>query len=175
MSKSTSDALNKFCARDAKSLEPKVGRKAKNDKPEFEFKKAAKRWLTANGFKCDVVESKAVWSKAAGDYLSGQARAGFSDLVGVTPYFGVACYIELKAPGKRSTLKPHQRDFLIGKIEAGAFGVCVDSVELLESLYSAWLNIRKSKVDLCVSADYLISWLPKIKELKDNLADITEA
>jgi hypothetical protein len=104
--------------------------------------------------------------------LAGQADAGFADCVGVTPYFGVAAYIELKAPGRRSTLKPHQRDFLLGKISMGAFAVCIDSVELLSETYNEWLALRTEKY-FDGAKQYLIGRLPKIKENTDNLADIT--
>lgn len=123
-----------------KQLKPKRT-KQKNSKPEFEFKKVAKRWLEDTGFSINVVESKAVWNHNAGGFIRGQTDAGFSDIVGVTPVRGVACYIELKAPGKRSTLKPHQFDFLVGKIDKFAFAICTDSLAHMEPLYNAWANL----------------------------------
>jgi hypothetical protein len=166
---STREALMRQQSREAKRS---VRRPRHNKKPEFEFKKIAVNWLADNDFKMNVVESKAVYNYAAGRYDHGQTEAGFSDLVGVTPYFGVACYIELKAPGKRSTLEIHQRDFLIDKIKVGAFCCCIDSVDILNEIYLGWLNLRKTQ-RFSVSKEWLINWLPKVKELTDNLADIT--
>lgn len=143
-------------------------RPRKNEKPEFEFKKVMVKWLSDNGWECDVVESKAVYNFAAGRYDHGQAEAGFSDIVGVVPWAGVGAFIELKAPGKRSTLKPHQRDFLLRKIKKGAFGVCVDSIEILSDTYKCWLALRKEGMNR-ESIVFLIECLPKIKEVDDTL------
>lgn len=136
---STKKALEKFLTRESK---PK--RVTKNGRPEFEFKKIAKAWLEANGFSINVVESKAVWSNAAGGYVRGQTDAGFSDIVGVTPVRGVACFIELKAPGKRGTLKPHQRDFLLEKINKHAFAICTDSIEHMKNTFQVWRHVVES-------------------------------
>ncbi len=148
-------------------------RPRKNLKPEFEFKKVAVAWLESNGWCVDIVESKAVYNFAAGRYDHGQAEAGFSDIVGVTPYFGVAAFIELKAPGKLRTLKPHQRDFLVKKINADAFAVCVDSVELLDDLYVGWKHCRETKAFEGAKI-YLKMNLPEVKELTDNFDDLLE-
>lgn len=157
---SAKDALNRFYEREAKRASRKP---RKNQKPEFEFKKVCKRWLDENGWCCDVVESKAVYNFEAGRYDHGQAEAGFSDIVGVTPYFGVAAFIELKAPGKRSTLKQHQRDFLLKKIEAGAFAVCIDSTELLDATFRTWCDLRQMR-KFERAKSYLVEQLPKVKE-----------
>jgi hypothetical protein len=134
---SAADALRKYYQRTANRTSG-AKPKRKNSKPEFELKKLVVKWLDEKSFSCDVVESKAVYCASAGRYLKGQAKAGFSDIVGVTPCRGVACYIELKAPGKLSTLKAHQRDFLIAKIEHMAFACVVDSVKSLSELYEKW-------------------------------------
>lgn len=169
---STRDALNRYFTREAK----KVSRtKRKNQKPEFEFKKLAVKWLAENGFECDVVESKGVYNFAAGRYDQGKAEAGFADIVGVSPYFGVACFIELKAPGKRYSLKVHQRDFLLRKIKAGAFAICADSTFYIDDIYKCWVALRReqNKFGLEASITFLVECLPKVKELTDNLSDIT--
>ncbi len=173
---SARDALNKFCERDAKKVAQKPKRKPYG-KPEFEFKKIAKAWLIENGFSVDVVESKAVYSHAAGRYLEGQANAGFSDIVGVTPYFGVAAYIELKAPQKRYTLKWHQHQFLVDKINRFAFAVCVDGIVGgkgdvgLQDTWLTWLDLRKAG-KLQESKIYLLMQLPAIKEPTDSFSDL---
>jgi len=152
-------------------VSPKKPR-TKNAKPEFELKKLIMKWLVDNGFNCNVVESKAVFSAAAGGYIRGQTDAGFSDIVGVCPYAGVACFIELKAPGKRSTLKEHQRQFLLDKARWFSFAVCVDSVELLNQTYREWVKLF-SKGQMQEARTYLVNALPKESvKGKDSLEDI---
>lgn len=88
-----------------------------------------------------VVESKAVYSVKSGRYLRGKAEHGHSDLSSVTPT-GIACFIEVKARGKRHTLRPSQWKFLMDRIEVGAFACCTDSAEMLESLYDEFEHRR---------------------------------
>jgi hypothetical protein len=143
---SAKDALYAYYSKQAKkSLKPR--RKSKNASPENDFKAEIVNWLESQNFLINVVESKAVYSVSAGRYLRGQTEAGFSDLVGVTPYRGVACFIELKAPGKRTTLREAQRAFLISKINHQAFAVCVDSIDSFRTVYVAWLDlIQKERI-----------------------------
>lgn len=165
---STLKALNRFCDREAK----RASRPSrKNNKPEFELKKKFIAWLDVNCFECDVVESKGVYNFAAGRYDHGQTKAGFSDIVGVTPYHGVACFIELKAPGKRGTLKSHQRDFLMRKIRREAFAVCTDSIEHFVEIYEVWRRLR-SQFKIKQAENFLMMSLPDVKSVTDNLDDI---
>lgn len=97
------------------------------------------QWLKDNDFSCHVIEAKATYNPKAGAYVSAPVIAGMPDVIGCTPD-GSACFIELKAPGRLNTLKPHQRAFLLKKLEYGCFAVVVDSVELLSKLYSEWLQ-----------------------------------
>jgi len=160
------NALTRFYK---KSLKQRT-RKTKNSKPEFEFKKTAKAWLESNGFSVNVVESKAVWNHNAGGYIRGQTDAGFSDIVGVTPVFGVACFIELKAPGRRSSLKPHQFDFLVGKIDKHAFAVCTDSVDHLDGIFKKWKSAFVSGLYMDAK-NILLNDLPRKKEIEIISAD----
>lgn len=154
---SARDALEKYSRRHAAGL----GRPTRqNSKPEFEVKKAAMAWLRTNGFSCQVVESKGVYSIEHGRYTSGQTKAGTSDLFGCGPG-GIAVYIELKAPGRRSTLKEHQRQFLIEKIQAGAFAVCADSVECLANAWEEFSHRRKMEPQLAKA--FLLRHLPPSK------------
>lgn len=157
------NALTRFYKKELSKTERRTKRKAKNNKPEFDFKKVAKDWLYNNGFSVNVVESKAVWNHQAGAFIRGQTDAGFSDIVGVTPVLGVACFIELKAPGKRSTLKDHQRDFLIEKIDKMAFSACTDSINHLESLFNKWKELFLSGLYM-EAKNLLLKDLPVKKE-----------
>ena len=143
----------------------------KRERPEKQVEKSVLEWCARSGFDISVVESKAVYSRSAGRYLRGQTEAGFSDLVGVTST-GRACFIELKAEGKRSTLKPHQYDFLLRKIKLGAFACCVDSVELIDSIYTRWLNIIDIEPETAKA--FLEDNLHKSKRTKEMFDDAAE-
>lgn len=129
--------------------------KKQNKSPEKLLEKQVLLWCRSKGWKVHVVEAKAVYSLAAGRYLNSQIAPGFSDIIGVMDN-GIFVAIELKAFGRRSTLRNNQRAFLEDCINHFGFGVCVDRVELLQEYYDTW---SKSP-----SKEYLISVLPKIKD-----------
>jgi len=126
----------------------------KNDKPEKALEKSVLAWASSRNLFLHVVESKAVYSASAGRYLRGQAEAGLPDLIGNV--LGLSVWIELKAKGRRGTLKEHQRAFLVRKIEQGCFACCVDSVDQLASLLSSYFNTPSSD-----RAQLLQNHLPK--------------
>ena len=124
--------IKKHCA-DTSKLKRTHGR------PEKEVEKSVMQWLSSQNIFAQVIESKAVFSQAAGRYLSGQASAGFPDLVGINCH-GAFLAIELKAQGRRSTVKQHQLDFLLKIISMNGFACVTDSVLHLSSLYFSWVN-----------------------------------
>lgn len=156
---SADDALKKFFAKHAKQLDREMnGPSRKNEKPEIELtQKPCMIWFKANGFSMDVIESKAVFNYEAGRYVSGQTAPGVSDSFGCTPC-GFGCFVEFKAPGKRATLKKHQREWLLDKIKRGAFAVCVDSVECLEKVWNEYSHARKMNFQLGINV--LLRHLP---------------
>lgn len=111
--------------------------KPRNKAPEKTVVIQCMSWLRLHGFSCDIVESKAVFSQKIGRYVRGNLPPGFTDIVGCDGE-GWGVFVETKAPGKRSTLKTHQAEFLCRKIHRGAFAACVDSVESLSAIYRAW-------------------------------------
>lgn len=128
------------------------GTTRKNTAPEKETVKLILKACDSMGFSCHVVESKAVYSQAAGRYLNSQANPGFPDIVGCDQ-LGRALWIEVKAPGRRSTLKEHQRQFLISKIDLNCFAVCVDGPDQLLKFYREWIQAETKKA-------YLLKVLP---------------
>lgn len=108
-----------------------------NDKPEARFLLELKNYLTAKGWDMTIIEAKANYSEASGRYTSGAVAAGYPDLSGNMPD-GTAVYIEVKAPGKRSTIRPAQREFLLRKIKTNCFAICCDSIEYFERVYGEW-------------------------------------
>lgn len=113
------------------------GPSRKNDKPEKKVQQDVLAWCASSGWRISVVESKAVYSITRQRFLRGQARKGFADLVGLTDK-GIFVAIELKAPGRRSTLRPDQRTYLQEVIGSGGFAAVVDSAKLLDSIFAQW-------------------------------------
>lgn len=113
--------------------------KPKNKKPEKELEKQMLPFLKSLGIFAWVVDSSAVYSASAGRYLYSQADVGCPDIIGVN-HLGLFVAIELKSPGRRSSLKEHQRDFLTRLIQHNSFACCSDSVSHFSSLYSSWLT-----------------------------------
>lgn len=161
---SAKDALNRYykrqMGRDKRDQKPK----RKNAKPEKFLEKEVLAWASSKAIHLHVVEAKAVYSQSAGRYLRGQAEAGLPDLIGNIE--GLSVWIELKAKGRRSTLKPHQQAFLIAKIEQGCFAACIDSVDQLESLLSTYFKTAFSD-----RAKLLLDHLPKKKSGLENAED----
>jgi hypothetical protein len=129
-----------------------AGPTRKNAKPEKETEKQVLAWCKSQGWSVSIVESKAVFSPRAGRFVHGQAKAGFADIVGLTDQ-GVFVAIELKAKGRRSTLREAQRRYLVDVIGKHGFAVCVDSQENLSKTYLRWIEHPDKQL-------YLLSCLP---------------
>jgi hypothetical protein len=115
----------------------------KSKKPEKIVEGEVMSWLNINGFSCDVIESKAVFSQKAKRYLRGQTTKGMSDIVGSDP-IGRAVFIELKAKGKRTNISLEQYTFLMRKIDCYAFAVVVDNSTLLSLYYDKYCMFMKN-------------------------------
>lgn len=133
----------------------------RNKKPERIVQNKVVAWLSAHCFDCDVIESKSHINPYTGRFHSQSAKTGFTDIAG-NDGLGRAVFIELKAPKRRSTLRPAQRMFLTRKITSFCFAVVVDSEELLSEYYGEWS--RLSAIDRCKARDYLFSVLPNEKK-----------
>jgi hypothetical protein len=161
---SARDALNKYYQNQLPK-ERKAPRKKRNAKPEAELEKHIRALFVELKFSMNKIESKAVYNVQAGTYLRGQTDAGVSDYVGCDPS-GYGAFVEVKAPGKRSTLKPHQRAFLEDKINKGAFACCVDSVELLYKTWHEW-QVRRL-MEKMLARTYLLRALPRQGNMEDS-------
>jgi hypothetical protein len=110
--------------------------------PELKTQAEIIKWCRAQGISIDIVDAASAWERGSESYSRTHVRSGFSDAVGVMAN-GRAIYIEFKAPGKRCTLKEHQREFLIEKINNNAFACCTDSIDHIKNLLFKWKeNIR---------------------------------
>ena len=134
--------------------------KKKKEKPEKEVERKVLEWCRAQGWSINVVESKSVWNEKAGRYISQSVIPGHSDLSGNTD-LGQAVFIELKAPGRLGTIRPLQREFLLGKIGTGCFAVCVDSVDRLVSNWDKFSKAYNKK-------EFLVGILPKARVYQDR-------
>lgn len=137
--------------------------KKRNQKPEEVFiHNLLMPWLEANGFSCNVVESKSSYSKDRQRYISQNAKPGISDIFGNYKN-GLATFIEAKAPTCRNTLRDNQREFLICKINSGAFAVCTDSIEYIDKVWTHFKTLPfESRIE------YLLSELPKQKQRESD-------
>lgn len=153
--KNIEQAIKRYMDKNHK-LETTSKPKSKNQKPEKLVELQVLEWCRKQGWHVSVVESKAVFSASAGRYLSGQVKAGFPDVVGLTQQ-GLFVAIELKAPGRRSTLRDQQRAYLNQVICRHGFGLVVDCAEYLEKCYQGFLHSDDKK-------NYLLSLLPKSKD-----------
>lgn len=167
---SARDALEKYSRKMMAADERLMRGPRTNGRPEWELtKKPCGHWFKANGFSIHNIEAKATLS-SDGRYIHGQVEPGFSDAVGCTPN-GIAVFAEYKAPRCRSSLKEHQREFLIDKIQKGCFAVCVDSVECLEKIWSAFKAARETSISS--GAKVLMEHLPKLRAQNQSLPDET--
>lgn len=138
---------------------PSQGPKRTNEKPEKAVEKEVLLHLRNKGWFVDVVESKAVFSSAAGRFLRGQAKVGFVDVVGCT-HAGQFVAVELKAPGRRASLRIQQREYLLNVISRGGFACVADSVTFLENVYQTYLKSPRPET--------LIDLLPKKRKLANQ-------
>ncbi len=161
---SAKDALDRYYRKQAGMVtKPK---RAPNKSPEADLEKLLRLQFVALGFSMNKIEAKAVYNHDAGRYVSGQAEAGVADYFGCCPD-GMGCFVEVKAPGRRSTLKAHQRLFLVEKISKGCFAVCVDSVELFCKTWAEWDRLRR-RYQKHIAIQFLLAELPKDKQPDDG-------
>lgn len=126
----------------------------KRKKPEKNTEKEVLLWGKENNVLLHVIEAS-TWNGRSHSFGDAKAEAGFSDLVGNTEQ-GLACYIELKAEGRRSTLSDKQRVFLEAKIAQMCFAVVVDSRKRLEQYWKGFWTL-KTPDERC---EYLLDCLP---------------
>lgn len=159
--KSTREALNRYYQ---KQLPTKAKPSRKNKSPEKDLtEKPCVKWMRDSGWNVDIIEAKATYNPKAGKYISSAVRKGYVDCSGNT-HMGHSCYVEFKAPGKRSTLRDDQREFLIAKIETNCFACVTDSVKHLSQLFKRWEN----EADPRERRKLLMKDLPKQKIKEDN-------
>lgn len=159
---STLDALLKYSENQLKPDEPYVAQRI-NDDPENQVALLIDDWFRAREWDVGRYEAKARYNPETNAYTSKVMPVGVPDRMGLTPQ-GEPVYVEIKAPGKRSTFNIdrnyRQRNFLILKINYGAFGCVVDSVELLEQTYINWVKVKNS-LGKNEAKEFLLNCLPK--------------
>lgn len=95
--------------------------------------------------------------------MNGKTRPGFPDMCGNTPD-GHSVWIEVKAPGRRNTIRPDQREFLLGKIATNCFAICCDSTQYFDRVSAEWRTSGNRKA-------LLLKELPELSERWAKLVD----
>lgn len=156
---SAKDAFYSYLDKHAKQNKDSDKPRRKNKTPEADLQGEIILKGRRDDFKFYITDSSARWSNEAEAYISEKYESGMSDLTGDRD--GLACYIEVKAPGRISTLKMHQREFLLKKIDRGCFACCVDSYELVLETWIKWRQKGNYK-------EVLKRALPKVSVCRDN-------
>lgn len=164
---SAKDALERYYARIDKSTMPC---KRKNKKPEKQVAENCMRAMREAGFCMDIIEVS-TYDPHLKRATSQRNRSGMSDSIGCDQN-GFACYVEFKAPGRRSTLSELQRHFLLEKISFGAFAYVADCHKKLLGVYANWRGLRKTNID--ESKSYLINQLPNKKTRAQNCQRVSK-
>lgn len=122
--------------------------KKRNASPEKLVEAKFKFFAHLNHWELDVIESKAQYNVAAGTYRKSKAAPeGFADMVGFSHNLEPV-YLELKAPGKRHTVRDEQLVFLVKKIVRGAFAIVTDDPKHMTDHYNEWLEKKKDPIYL---------------------------
>lgn len=137
--------------------------KRKNSSPERDLQKRVIKHLNSIGWSVDCVDSKATFSQSQGRYISQSHAPGLADIIG-NDSDGHSVYIEMKAPGRRNTLREAQREFLLKKIASNSFALVADSLEFILINHQVWRQA-------CLPdqrKDFLTNLLPLEKPDKDD-------
>jgi hypothetical protein len=161
---SVKKAINNYFERTSKPSERE--KRPKNKTPEKDLRQLVMKHLKQQGVLVLYVESQAVFSESAARYLHGQVSVGTSDLIGCLPS-GRFLAIELKAPGRIRTLKPHQREFLVKVIQMGGIGLVADKIDLIDWILDQCSQIASDKERV----EFLLSQLPTPKQEADLIFD----
>lgn len=147
---STKKALEKYFEREHKKLQREMtGPKRKNKSPEKKVVKDILEWGKKYGLDLDVIEASGYDRIKKAMVHDTKIDPGYPDISG-NDRFGLAVYIEAKAKGRRSSLRDHQRQFLMRKINSGAFACVADSAEYVHELYHKWLVCKLRVRELSV-------------------------
>lgn len=141
-------------------------------KPEKLVQNDCLEWMRNKGWQVEIYEAKATFDPRIGKYRQQSMKAGTCDCMGITPD-GHSVAIEFKAKDRRNTFnKPsnfRQREFILGRINFGAFAVVVENSNQLETFYNNWISILEEKGQ-AHAKNYLLDQLPKTRTRK-NITD----
>jgi hypothetical protein len=141
----------------------------KNNKPEEPVVIDCLKWLKQNGFHVQRVESKAVKNHLTGNWSNPQIQPGTPDIIGNSPE-GIGVFVEVKAPGKRSSVRVSQYKYLSEKLKINCFVAVVDSAKYLETMYKHWCHLRLGCLDS--AKQYLERALPIPPELREDTSSL---
>ena len=137
-------SLMNFLDKEAKQRDREGKPTRRNKTPEKDLQSEILKDCKKHGFELYITDNSAKWDNDAGRYvISTDFESGMSDLTGDRE--GKPCYIELKAPGQRATLRDHQRAFLTRKIDRGCFAIAADSWGMILRVFAGWQMENFSK------------------------------
>lgn len=125
----------------AKEIAPK----RKNDNPEERVVAEHLEWFKDNNYFIKRMESKA--KNINGVWRASGVGVGTPDLIGCSPD-GLFIACEVKALGRRSTLRGLQREYLVEVIKRGGYGFCSDDTDYLTMLLKKLNNLPLAEIRL---------------------------
>ena len=141
-------SVEAYSLREQKKIEREYGlsKKKRRREPEEDVCRDLMGYWNSNGFNFDRNESKANKQVGTNTWVNSGLKSGTPDFIGCDPD-GHYMAVEVKAPGRRnkSGLRDAQRDFLVSKIDSGAFGCVTDSVSHFEDIYLKWKNAKRTQ------------------------------
>lgn len=151
-------ALDNFYAKTAKKLR---GKTRKNASPEKEVEKECVHWMRVQGWSVEIYSAKATYDPRRGVWRNQSMKAGTCDCQGVAPG-GIFAAIEFKSPGRLSTFNQpknyRQKEYILNKINVGAFACVVDSVNRLREIYAGFCQALQTSPD--AAKVFLLKSLP---------------
>lgn len=160
---SAKNALFKHHEKQLRKITKKPNRK--NAKPEKAVQNAVVDYCAGRNIHLFIVDSSAVYSHGAGRYLRGKADPGFPDATGFNND-GRALYVEFKAPGRRSTIRIGQYEFLRRAILNDCFAVVCDSLESFVEDYTRFQHLS----DRTSQREFLLQRLPIPAKYKQSMS-----
>lgn len=167
--KSVQSAIEKYIAKQTETAKP-TNRKP-NKSPEKDVEAECLKVMRGLGWDVAVFESKAVL--IGNVWRNPGMKSGVCDVQGISDQ-GEPVFVELKAKGRRATFwkqgNERQVDYLLSKIERGAFAVVVDSSSDLINWFYLWRAARETGV--ARAREYLLSLLPPKPKARVDESDI---
>jgi len=115
----------------------------KRKKPEKKIQDQIEQYARLKGLVVFTVDSKGVFVPGAKRFVASKTTKGVSDLI-MCNNWGQFIAVEVKAKGRRSTVKPEQFDFLESIIERDGIAIVSDSLDSFVDTYNLSMSFKLS-------------------------------